>query len=325
MDSNSFKGIPVLLIGYSRIDHIRRCIVQLQNLGITTIFLSLDFSEDASIRHKQQILLEELGDAIQRDGFSVVVWQRTRNHGVGVGVITALDWFFHFNEKGIVLEDDLVFDENFLEFCSIAFEKYQNVREILMVSGNRFDDSSIVSGVVATNYPQIWGWASTRDKWLDIRMLILEEKRMRIGDVLNPKIAFFYSGAKLAQIGRVDTWDTPLAYEMLIRKKMCVLPDFNLVENIGVDQYAAHTRESSFPLNFPIMASRIKDKSQLPTFDELELTTGKTNLFLERAVFKIKKRHVLSPLKLWVRSRGRSESKSKSLRMRLEEAETFVR
>ena len=310
--------VPVLIIGYSRTTEIKQMVEKLIAFGAQNIYVALDYSDDLKIRNKQNYLVTSL-NAIKSP--TIRVWYRNKNHGVGLGVITALDWFFYHHDKGIILEDDLYFEKNFLEFCEEAFSSYKR-EDVFMISGNRFDDASGVDSLSTTNYPQIWGWATWRENWVEMRALILKVKTLHLKDLLKPNLCFFYSGARRVHKGIVDTWDSPLAYEMLLRSKVCLLPPVNLVSNVGADVHAAHTIKNDFPLNYPI---KILPNLAWQNPESLRSTTKKSNIFLEKRVFGIRIFHVLSPYKMFLEEKLNYEKRRNviSLKQRLIEVENF--
>lgn len=309
---------PVLIIGYSRTTEIKRMVEKLISFGAHNIFVALDYSDDLKTRTEQSDLVTLL-KAIESP--TIRVWYRKKNHGVGLGVITALDWFFYHHDVGIILEDDLYFEKNFLEFCEEAFSRYKR-EDLFMISGNRFDDASDVAYLSTTNYPQIWGWATWRENWVEMRELILKAKTLHLKDLLKPNLCFFYSGARRVHKGIVDTWDSPLAYEMLLGSKVCLLPPVNLVSNVGADVHAAHTIKNDFPLNYPI---RLMPNLAWQDPEALGRTTKKSNIFLEKKVFGIRVFHVLSPYKMFLEEKlnYRKRENLSSLRQRLTEVENF--
>jgi len=320
---NSSSVVPVLIIGYSRVESIQIQIDKLLKYKTERIYLSLDFSDDPVVQRKQYELLQYCARKNMESKTSIVVWQRKRNHGVAIGVLSAIEWFFSLNESGIIVEDDLIFDENFLEFCSVALEQYRSCDEVLLISGNRYDGQPTKFEIVGTNYPQIWGWATWRSKWKEMYKMILKGTSLNPIMMIERNRSYFYSGALRARLGLVDTWDTPLAYEMLIQRKICILPPLNLVSNDGIDHYAVHTRLNSFPMNFPI--SQI-DYLVFPKLSKIKENCENINKYLEKNVFQVKNRHLLSPLKLWVliASRKMLGRKARTLKSRIEEAEKFV-
>lgn len=323
MINSDYRSVPVLIIGYSRVNSIRDIFNNLVKFGVTDIFLALDFAHDPVLLNKQRDLVDELTEKAIHSETKLRVWHRNRNHGVALGVLSGLNWFFSENEMGIVIEDDLVFDINFLKFCTSALDCYRDHEDVLMVSGNRYNGKSLQTKVAITNYPQIWGWATWRSKWEEIRDLIVRKTRINYSQIMRSNVGYFYAGAVRARIGFVDTWDMPLAYEMLVRGKFCILPPVNLVSNVGSDNHAVHTQESSFPMNHPI--EKVLD-IKFPSMGSLISESKIQNLYLEKNVFQVRKRHILSPIKigfaiLYGKIRGK---KINSLKSRLSKVEKFA-
>lgn len=325
MKSNIHKSVPILVIGFSRTQKILQIILKLREYGMNEIYLALDYPTEKSTLTKQIALIDELMRLQWEPTHQIQIWHRTKNHGVGVGVITALDWFFSKNQFGIIIEDDLEFTEDFLHFCALGLAKFEHSNEVLMISGNRYSNGKCQQSalVVASNYPQIWGWATWKSKWIEIRSLILKHKILKFRNALSPNVCFFFAGALRAQRGFIDTWDIPLAYEMLIRKKICILPPVNLVKNTGNDIFASHTFTSDFPLNFPIDSM---PHCAVQSLEEIEATIRDSNMYLEQNIFHVKRRHIMSPFKFLCELVGAKLQKKKyvPLNVRLETAEDYV-
>lgn len=321
MSLRNYRDTPVLLIGYSRINKLKILIDKLRKLEVKNVFVALDFSINPEVTACQSELVSEVERTADTFATKVTFWRRTRNHGVGVSIVSALDWFFQKNDYGIIIEDDLIFDLPFLEFCTETLFEYVSSNDVWMISGDRFDSSNCPE-VVATNYPQIWGWASWRSKWKEMREAIVKEKRNRNIGLMNLPSIFFLAGALRVQVGIIDTWDLPLAFEMYTEKKLCILPPVNLVSNIGLDDYATHTTDNQFPINYPIADL---NELKLPSVKELNVTVKSTNRFLENEIFRIRKRHYFSLAKCYwdIDWRNRNIDEWKSFEARLEKAERF--
>lgn len=286
--------LPVLVLGYSRTESIEQIVLKLRSFGVKHIFLSLDFAEDLNVRQKQVELIAKLRKQMPSES-NLAIWYRSRNHGIAAGIISGLDWFFENCSRGVIIEDDLKFNLDFLKFCAAELDANQNNTELLLISGNRFDSIGDNPAAALCTYPQIWGWASWSEKWQEMRKLILKPKRFKLSNYLIPKFAFFFAGARRVQLGYLDTWDLPLAYEMIRGKKYCLLPPVNLVSNLGFDAHAVHTRNAEFPLDFPLATLPSNYES---TLSEMIDRIDERNHFLEKRVFKVSLRNLLSPLKL---------------------------
>ena len=174
-----------------------------------------------------------------------------------------------------------------------ALKKYKDDPSVWMISGTQiFPNSNQPAEVVWTNYPMIWGWAGWADKWELMRKSLLARKKIRLHKLLDSHYLYWAVGANRALSGKVDTWDTPLAFEFIKQEKLCLLPPVNLVSNTGNDIVSTNTKLVNNTMNLEIKNLGINcvlmDKPN-------QLFVKKYNSLLEKNVFKIKKRHILLP------------------------------
>ena len=91
---------------------------------------------------------------------------RDHNLGCGLGVSSAISWFFEQEEYGCIIEDDVLPSLDFFEFCEEALPLYQNEEKVMLVSSfnpiSKITESS-TSGF--SIYSNIWGWASWKRAW----------------------------------------------------------------------------------------------------------------------------------------------------------------
>ena len=69
-------------------------------------------------------------------------------------------------DDGIIIEDDIKFNKEFLLYCSSNLETFKYNSTIFGISGSPY-----ISNInkekfnFLTIYPNIWGWATWRDRW----------------------------------------------------------------------------------------------------------------------------------------------------------------
>jgi hypothetical protein len=215
------------------------------------------------------------------------------NNGVAAGVIKAIDWFFTQVDSGIILEDDLVVADGFFKYCTDALSKFEHEIDVWMISGSQiFESYDFHNQLQLANYPMIWGWATWRGKWQEMRESLITPKKIGLKNIFNHRYLFWAVGANRALSGLVDTWDTPLAFEFFKRQKLCVISPVNLVSNIGDDEVAIHTKTSGFPLFVPLQDFNgygIEDMNQCRNLPK------SYNLILEKNLFRIRLRHIFIP------------------------------
>jgi hypothetical protein len=141
--------------------------------------------------------------------------------------------------------------------------------------------------------PIIWGWATHRDKWQVMRSFAITPARFAPRLLINKQLSFFFVGAVSALSRKVDTWDSPIAFHMLNRKYECLIPPFNLVRNIGADEFAVHTKQNSFPIGISIQHDVIST-DDVTWVDLNESKRAKDYLYAK--VFNIKVHHIFSAI-----------------------------
>lgn len=255
--------------------------------------MSVDGPKSESDKINQIKIENEVIKYSQNSKTKIHLRQHSENLGVAGGVISAIDWFFSFEEMGVILEDDLLISEGFLTFTLMGLETYKNNPRVWMVSGTQIiPDVKDHVTAVWTNYPMIWGWGSWKEKWIEMRTSLLRRKKIKFINLGNKIYLYWAVGGNRALSGKVDTWDTQLAFEFNLQKKLCLLPPVNLVSNIGTDEVASHTK-----INHETMSLEIQplDKNCIIRVEPERSRLLNYNAALESEVFKIKLRHLLLP------------------------------
>jgi len=189
------------------------------------------------------------------------------NLGCKRRVSSGLDWVFDTVDEAIILEDDCLPHPTFFRFCEELLEKYRDDERIAMISGNNFQfgRKRTEYSYYFSRYPHIWGWASWRRAWdnYDVDMKIWHEIR-DVGwleDLLGAKKSVWYWKYIFKNVykGKIDSWAYQWTFSCWIQSALTVLPNVNLVSNIGFGSEAVHTTENNKfsnmktePITFPI-------------------------------------------------------------------------
>lgn len=183
------------------------------------------------------------------------------NLGCKIGVSTAINWFFEQVEAGIILEDDCLPDPSFFGYCSELLERYRDREEVMMISGDNFqygrprgDGSYYFS-----RFTHIWGWASWRRAWrhYDVTLsrlpaFVQENRIAKIVDQPQAKDYWLYNFVKCYH-GEIDTWDYQWTFALWENDGVAILPNVNLVTNIGFGPGAVHCQNADSVLaNMPV-------------------------------------------------------------------------
>ena len=283
--------LPVLIVAYSRPSGVHALVKTLLECGIKEIYIAIDGPRN----FKDELNQSEIVEMLQKHSSDsrIIINRRKQNLGVAGGVISAVDWFFSKVEMGLILEDDIIIGMDLVPFIQKSLERYKEDENVWMISGSQhFPNYMNPKLSVWCNYPMIWGWAGWAIKWKEMRNLLLEKKTITVKQILNRRYLFWAIGANRALSGKLDTWDIPLAFEFMNRKKLCLLPPVNLVSNVGVDDVATHTKFFSRSMNQSLERLDINY-----CYPEAFLTQSLSNYnkVVEQKIYKIGLRHYLIP------------------------------
>ena len=279
---------PVLIVTYARPEGLRKILEISSSAGARDIYVAIDGPKDELTASKQFAILNEIRDFEVKNAIKIKVWQRDRNLGAAVSVVTAIDWFFTNESAGLIFEDDLIPSIEFFSFAKLGLENYEHNKEIWMISGSRMN--RVIQNKNTNDwslYPMIWGWATWRSRWSMMKLAFTSDEK-EATSFFSARANFWKVGAFRAKIGMVDAWDMPLAYFQWSNSKFSVIPPVNLVTNVGFDSAATHTSGEHYPLSHPIMElpqsfqfEKVPDISSAHEYDR----------DLERELFGIKWHH----------------------------------
>ncbi len=172
---------------------------------------------------------------------------REENLGCRVAVSSAIDWFFNHVEEGIILEDDTLPSDNFFNFASTMLERYRGDARVMHISGNNHQHGRIRGdgAYYASRFAHSWGWATWRRAWnlYDSEMSGFPRNWDEIAALCNLSSRikdWWIIALKNTREGVVNTWDFQWHYTVMKHEGICLIPNRNLVENIGVGEAATH-------------------------------------------------------------------------------------
>ena len=192
------------------------------------------------------------------------------NMGCGKRVASGLDWAFRLVDEAIILEDDCLPDPSFFRYCAELLERYRADERIMMISGDNFQNgaSRTPDSYYFSQFPRCWGWATWRRAWQLYDFTMPEWPQRREMRWLKPFARNSALERYWAQCfddvmsGKIDTWDYQWMYCVFAHRGLSIVPNVNLVTNIGFSNTATHTlkfdnhhvvpsRAMEFPLRHP--------------------------------------------------------------------------
>lgn len=203
------------------------------------------------------------------------------NMGCECRVASGLDWTFEEAEAAIILEDDCLPDQSFFRFCQEMLERYRDDPRIMVVGSCNFQYRKWRTpySYYFSGFHHPWGWASWRRAWKYFDFDMTQWPQARDAGWLVHKfscrsllkdiwrddgrtVRFWRNTFQQTYDNRKNTWDYRWLFACLLNQGLTVMPDRNLVTNIGFDERGTHTRGRGcklklceeplpFPLNHP--------------------------------------------------------------------------
>ena len=90
---------------------------------------------------------------------------RNRNIGLALNIESGLDLIFETHDAAIVLEDDILLNENAIEYFLAALKCYRYDADVYHINGWRHPNLPDVSECGLTRFMSCWGWATWKDQW----------------------------------------------------------------------------------------------------------------------------------------------------------------
>jgi hypothetical protein len=125
----------------------------------------------------------------------------------------------------------------------------------MMISGNNFQPSpQSDASYYFSRWTHIWGWATWKRAWDQFDVDVSSWPKLKRAKQLRSVFKDSYEYAHWSRIldsqyaGNIDTWDFPWAYAVWANNGLSILPEKNLVTNIGFGADATHTKDPASKL-----------------------------------------------------------------------------
>jgi len=285
----SNSDIAVLIVANRRSKNLEKILMTCFENSLTNVYVALDAPKDLDAEDDVQSCKNSIEIFGAQNNLNIKLKIADTNLGCSISVLTACDWAFTHESFLIVIEDDCLPTKEFFDFVRDGKEVMASNSHVGMIGGSQFAPIEVTSDTWSlSDYPLIWGWATSRARWSEIKSsyLTLGQNLNRHHFASYQEFVYWWSGARRALSGFVDAWDTPLVYVFKTLALRVLLPGRNLIVNVGNDTAATHTREDSVLLN---LRTGTYHKSNFQPEHNPAL-----NEWQRRQLFQISFRHIFS-------------------------------
>ncbi len=178
-----------------------------------------------------------------------------RNVGCGRSPSKGITWFFQHVEEGIILEDDCLPADSFFQFCNILLDRYRTDNRIMAISGCNMlsGQTPSNSSYFFSNHNYIWGWATWKRAWQHFDFKLKLYPYFSEKDYFKNYYATPYESDYMNYVLRksyryneqISWWDYQWDFARKINSGLVIVPEKNMVINLGLGSDATHTVETN--------------------------------------------------------------------------------
>lgn len=304
------KKAPVAIFFFRR-EHVYEVFKQVRLYKPSRLYLVSDGGRTTE-EHNICIDIRLKIEAMINWNCEIIKIYKDSNVGVDIIIPRTITYIFETEEELIILEDDCVPDLSFFIYTEALLEKYKNHDKFMNICGtNWFDDLTFdLNSYFYSNNFEGFGWATWRRAWRiydDQMRAFCPRKTMDIlYDLYDNTLivkgyhALFNDHYKIAQKKdwKNSHWDGKWLYACMMNQGISIIPNKNLVTNIGFDSLATHTtNRNSF------MANKPKQKMHFPLKhnDQLVANHHYDNLYARKILGFSYTKYFINTLKKFLR------------------------
>ena len=238
---------PLVIFSYNRLSQLKKTIASLKKCN-NSKNRNWYFCWDGPQNSEDIIACKKIRDylnSIQENNY--FLYFNSSNIGLAKSIISGVTKVLNEYSEAIIIEDDLEFSNNFLDYMDSALKFYNDEKNILSICGyspktNIKTDCDIFFGVRSSS----WGWATWSDRWKNIDWKISDYKEFNSNYQMKKK--FKRGGSDMVKMlndqmnGKIDSWAIRFCYHQFKYEMACVFPVKSKVINNGFNLNATHTK-----------------------------------------------------------------------------------
>lgn len=272
MQNSYLVDVPVLLIFWKRYDIFSKTFESIKKAKPSKLL----FYQDGPRNNSDLEDINKCRSLIETIDWKCEIFTHFNNKNVGCdpNVYNAIIWAFSIVDKCIILEDDVVPNNDFFNFCQILLDKYENDTRINMICG--MNNQEIIdrdTSYIFSRFGSIWGWATWKrviDQWDSTYSLIKSNHYKDFMYYYKTTSEYDYAIKKMITHSK-----TNIAYHESINLisqishyQLNIVPTVNLIKNIGLTSDSTHSSENlkllikkqreqynmeQYPINLPLV------------------------------------------------------------------------
>jgi hypothetical protein len=257
---------PIILFCYRRkIDKLIISLLKNKEASKSNLFI---FSDSFKTEIDKQDVKDVRQSIKNIRGFkSTKIFESKKNKGLANSIIDGVNLIINNYGKAIIIEDDLIVSEYFLNYMNRALDFFKNNMDICSISGYspslprlKYYKQEIYLSLRSSS----WGWATWLNRWNKVDWKIKDFNNLKKN---KNKITQFNQGGndlfkmlELQYLGKIDSWAIRWNYYQFLHSSYSVTPKISMVQNMGFnDNYSTHTKRSNIKWKVNLAKSKINN------------------------------------------------------------------
>lgn len=277
IEIDKHKKTSVLFIIFNRYQTSTQVFDTIREYRPEKLYIAADGPREGNVNDIKQC--EEAREIISMVDWKCEVFTlcQEKNLGPMVSQMTAINWFFQNESEGIILEDDTVPDATFYLFCNKILDKYRNDSRVSMITGCNYqkDLKRGGSSYYFSKFTNTIGWATWKRSWSKVDVNLKHFPELMSAGVMDDfstdervNSTFKDVFMKIYNNPTLRGWDYRFMFSALQSSSLTIVPNVNLVTNIGFGSDATNchnenspqamlkTSKIEFPLKHPPVIAR---------------------------------------------------------------------
>lgn len=251
---------PVLFTIFNRPDVTFKVFEEIKRAQPPRLYIAADGPradrpDDAALCREAREILKQVDWECE-----VKTFFKEENLGCRKCMSSAVTWFFSNEDEGIVLEDDCLPANSFFRFCDELLERYRNDSRVRHITGCNLQNGRAWGNAsyYFSNMTHVWGWASWKrvwDEYQDLPLFDETEVREKLENIFSEPLLVesWHEIFTRYKQNQINSWGYQLDFVNFFNNGLTIIPNVNLISNIGFRADATHTISTeSMYANIPV-------------------------------------------------------------------------
>ena len=253
MNKNKFNNCaPIAIFCFNRIDHLKTLIESLKanvDSDKSEVYFFIDNWKYEHDKEKVTKVKDYVKNITYFEKINII--ERDFNYGLQKNITTGIKHVFKKHNKIIVLEDDLLLSQHFLDFMNKNLDFYESNKSVASIHGYCYPGINVEEDFFFLRGADCWGWGTWKNKWniyqhsqkkLFTRLLFSPHKLYKFNfGLYGPYIKMLIDSC----LGRNDSWAIKWYASAFLKNMYTLYPKNSYVFNTGLDNSGKHCNNTS--------------------------------------------------------------------------------